>query len=117
MDITDKLFKYSMWWRIFYGTLRVILGLALLKVIGVLFTDIIYKMMSHEIIEDPSDLFFNIINSFFQSHPFSITYFLSAYLIFWGIIDIVLSINLLRHKIWAFSISLYFIGFFNEFFD
>ena len=55
---------------------------------------------------------YRILNSFLQLHPLSVTYFLSAYLIFWGVTDIVLSASLLRHKLWVFPVSLWLIGFF-----
>lgn len=101
-----------MWWRIFYGTLRTILGLVFLELINVPFTDILYKIFGYELAEDPADILFSTINSFLQLHPFSVTYFLSIYLIFWGILEIFLSINLLRHKLWVFPVSLYLIVFF-----
>ena len=110
--IISELFQLGMYWRIAYGSLRIILGSALLKVVGVPFTEILYKLMQHEITEDSSDVLFQLAHSFFQAHPFSVTYFLAFYLIFWGCIDIGLSIYLLRHKLWAFPVSLVLIAFF-----
>jgi len=110
--IEDNLFRYTMWWRIFYGVLRTVLGLALLKVTHTPFSDLLYTIMGKELIEDPSDFLFNTLLSFLQVHPLSVTYFLSAYLIFWGLLDIFLSINLLKHRVWAFPVSLYLIAFF-----
>jgi len=101
-----------MWWRIIYGSLRLILGFTLLKIIGTPVSDIFYTLMEHEIIEDPNDLLIQITNPFIQHLPFTITYFLAGYLIFWGIMDIFLSINLLKHRLWAFSVSIYIIGIF-----
>ncbi len=101
-----------MLWRIFYGTLRTILGVVLLKVINIPFSDLLYKIMSNELGGNPAGILFSITNSFLQIHPFTVTYFIAAYLIFWGLLDVILSINLLRHNIWAFPISLYLIGFF-----
>jgi uncharacterized membrane protein len=112
IDSYDLLFRVGMWWRIVYGSLRLLLGFALFRIIGTPIADIFYKIMSHELIEDPNDFFMRISNPFFQNLTLSVTYFLAAYFIFWGIIDIFLSINLLQHKKWAFPISIYFIGFF-----
>lgn len=110
--LEHDLFKLSMWWRICYGTMRIILGLTLLTFIDVPLSHILRSVMRFELTEDPSDALFRILNSFLLTHPLSITYFLSAYLIFWGLIDIVLSINLLRNRIWAFPVSLWLIGVF-----
>jgi uncharacterized membrane protein len=101
-----------MWWRIFYGTMRIILGFWLLNLIDMPLSDLLHSLMSHELVEDPNDLLYRILNSFLQLHPLSVTYFLSAYLLFWGATDIVLSASLLRHKLWAFPASLTLIGFF-----
>ena len=89
-----------------YGVLRVLLDIALLKLVDVPLADLLYKITGSELVEDPSDALFAAINSFPQLHPLSITYFLSAYLIFWGAADAVLSVTLLRHKVWAFPASL-----------
>jgi uncharacterized membrane protein len=111
-NLESKLFYYSMWWRIFYGGLRLILGVALLKLVNEPLSNVLYLIMGQELIQDPNDVLFSTINLFLQAHPLSVTYFLAIYLIFWGIVDIVLSINMLKHHIWAFPIGLYLIGFF-----
>lgn len=108
----SKLFRFGMWWRIFYGFLRVILGLALSKQIDVSFHDLLYRVMNHELVEDPSDILFHSVSTFLQVHPFTVTHFLALYLIFWGCVDVVLSAFLLRHKLWAFPLSLSLIAFF-----
>jgi len=108
----SKLFQIGMYWRIFYGVLRILLGLTLLKLINVPLADLLYGIMGQELIEDPTDILFTVANYFLQLHPIQVTYFLSAYLIFWGIIDIFLSTSLLKHKMWAFPVSLWLIAFF-----
>ncbi len=87
-----------MWWRIFYGTMRIILGIWLLNLIDMPLSDLLHSLMSHELVEDPNDLLYRILNSFLQLHPLSVTYFLSA--------------SLLRHKLWAFPVSLWLIALF-----
>lgn len=106
------LFHFSMWWRIFYGTVRVVLGFILLKLIGTPFTDILYSVMSYEVTEDPSDVVFQFIHRILEDNSFTVTYFVAAYLLFWGAMDIILSTLLLRHKLWAFPMSLALMGFF-----
>jgi len=108
----DLLFRIGMWWRILYGALRLVLGLALFRVVGTPVLDIFYKFMGKELVEDPNDLLIQTVGPFLGHFAFTVTYFLVIYLIFWGIIDVILSINLLKHKNWAFPTSIYLISLF-----
>lgn len=110
--LQSKLFKYGMWWRVFYGSIRTLFGLVLFQFVNTPFNDLFHKVMSHELSEDPAGIFVHFFNSFFQTHFFVVTNFVAFYLIFWGVVDVVLSIQLLRHKKWAFPVSLYLILFF-----
>lgn len=110
--LENRLFKIGMWWRIIYGFLRLFVGFAFLKLVDTPLIDILYKVTSTEIGEDPTDFFVSILSSFLQIHPLTITYFLAAYMIFWGVVDIFLSASLLRHKLWAFPVTLWLIAFF-----
>lgn len=105
-------FVLGMWWRIIYGILRVVLGLALLRVIGAQFGDLFYDLMRHEIMEVPRDFLLHTIGAFLSHHSFTVTYFLALYLIFWGVIDAVLSVCLLYEKLWAFPVSIALIAVF-----
>lgn len=102
----NNLFILGMKWRIGYGLLRILFGLALLKVVNTPLLEVLTNLMSHELINDPSDILYSFMLSTLTKHPFYITYFLAVYFIFWGIIDVALSYFLLKHKLWAFSISL-----------
>lgn len=89
-----------------------ILGLILLKVINMPFSDVLTDVMGFEIAEDSTDIVFTLLSSFLEAYPFTVTLFLSGYLIFWGTVDIILSVSLLRHKLWAFPVSLGLISLF-----
>lgn len=104
--VAHALFKYGMYWRIFYGFLRVVIGTALLQVVNVPLIDLVYRFMNHEIAEDVSDTVFVTLQAYLQSHPLTITYFFAFYLLFWGTLDVVLSVFLLKHKLWAFPVTL-----------
>jgi len=101
-----------MWWRIFYGFLRLILGVTLLKTTGKQLSDFIFGLMSHEITGKASDAVLGKMYNFFEIHDFTVTYFLALYFIFWGIVDIVLSLCLLRHIKRVFPISMGIIALF-----
>ncbi len=109
-DIYDLLFRIGMGWRIFYGSLRLMLGFALLRVIGTPLAYLFYRIMSPAIIEDPNDFLLRVTGPLLQHLSLTVTYFLAAYLIFWGIVDIFFSISLLKHRMWAFPVSIYLIG-------
>lgn len=99
-------FRATMWWRIVYGSLRVLVGAMLFKFVG---TDIkiwLLPLMEHELINDPTDILVRIGNMLIHDGPLTVTYFLGFYFVFWGLVDIILSINLLRHRLWAYPISL-----------
>ncbi len=106
------LFRGSMWWRIGYGSLRLLTGFMLLRVVGVPFAEVFRNLMSHELLQDPTDILFQFVYRILEDHSFTVTYFVALYLIFWGTIDIVLSLCLLRHKLWAFPMSLGLIALF-----
>ncbi len=110
--LESTLFRLGMWWRVFYGVLRLILSFLLLHFIDSSFSSILYSFLSHEIIEDPNDFLIRVVYPFLESHTFTVTYFLAAYLFFWGIIDIFLSFYILRHKLWAFPVGIVLISLF-----
>ena len=92
----SKLFRLSMWWRIIYGVLRLLLGIALLKVIGKEFSDLMYTLMSHELSGRAGDFVLEHLYMLFEKHSLKVTYFVALYFIFWGLVEIVLSLCLLK---------------------
>lgn len=106
----ENFFVMSMQWRIGYGILRIIFGLALLKVVKTPFLDILNALINHELGQDPNDFLYLSTSHLLTKHPLEVTYFLSFYFIFWGIIDIVLSHQLIKHRLWAFPLSMFLIG-------
>lgn len=111
-ELENEAFRIAMVWRIGYGALRTFLGFVVLKLVDVPLSTVLMEAMSFELEQDPTHFFFQTMSTFLQTHPFTITKFIAIYLIFWGIVDIVLSVLLLRHKVWAFPLSLSLIGFF-----
>jgi uncharacterized membrane protein len=106
------LFRASMWWRIFYGFLRLILGVSFLRIIGTPLSDFIYTLLSHEITGRAGDFVLEHMYTLFEIHDFTVTYFIAGYFIFWGTVDIILSLCLLHHIRQAFPITMGLIGLF-----
>ena len=110
--LEERLFTIGMRWRIGYGSIRILFGLALLNVVNTPLLEVIANLMRHELVEDPKDVLYANISSILTNHPLYVTYFLALYFIFWGVIDVVLSYNLIKHRLWAFPASFILIGLF-----
>lgn len=100
-----------MYWRILYGAARVFIGYKLLSLVGLPAYQAYQHLMRRELSET-HDAVFQLIGRELAHHGFSITYFLAAYLLFWGLLDIALSISMLRHYLWAFMVSFVLMGLF-----
>lgn len=100
------LFRLSMWWRITYGIIRITVGISFLRFINQPLTDFVYLLMSHELLGKTSDAVLEKIYLLFQTHEFTVTYFIAMYFIFWGVIEIVLSFFLLRRIPTAFPVAM-----------
>lgn len=108
----DEIFRLGMVWRIGYGTLRLIVGFFLLRHIGTPVSDIFTRAFRSEFFEEPREHFIHAVGPFTHHFSFEVTYFLAIYMIFWGIIDVFLSIQLLRLKLWAFPLTMWLIALF-----
>ncbi len=100
------LFKLSMWWRIVYGFLRLFLGATLLKITGQPLAEFIYTLMSHELTGKTTDILLEKMYILIDTHDITVTYFIAFYFIFWGAVDIVLSLCLLHHIKKAFPVAM-----------
>lgn len=106
------LFKLSMWWRIIYGFLRLILGTSLLKITGQPLSEYMYSLMSHELTGKTTDILLGKAYVLLNTHDITVTYFIAFYFIFWGTVDIILSLCLLKHIKKAFPIAMGLIALF-----
>ena len=104
--VEHNLFSTVMWIRIIYGLVRVVFGLALLKIVGMSFLDILNYLLDKEIVFNPLNFIYTFTVNWLEHNPMYVTYFLASYFIFWGTLDTVLSYNLLKDKHWAFPVSL-----------
>ena len=101
-----------MWYRIVYGVVRIFAAILLLNMIGMPIEHVIKGFLSKELMEDPGDLLSRALGFFFTRHPVKVNYFLTIYLGFWGVVDIVLSMCILRRQMWAYPLSLVLIALF-----
>ena len=110
--ILSELFRIGMWWRIVYGSLKLLLGLTLLRLVGSPLSEVFHMLIRHELTGDKDDFLIQLAQPLVAHFQVPITHFLAFYFIFWSIIDMVLSISLLRHKLWAFPMSIVLITLF-----
>jgi len=104
-DYFSIIFTIGMWWRIIYGIFKLFLGISLLWFVHSSFTELFYKIAGHELLEDPNDILINSLGFFINNTTASVTYFISFYFIFWGLLDSFLSINLLKLRLWSYPIK------------
>ncbi len=100
------LFRLSMWWRIFYGVLRLVLGITMLRIVGQPLSQFVYTLMSHEISGRKGDAVLEMLYRLFEIHHVTASYFIAGYFIFWGTIEIFLSICVLKGIKSAFPITM-----------
>lgn len=105
-------FRLAMGWRIVYGALKLILGGMILKWATLDPAGLFYRLMQHEIIEDPGDLFVRLVGPMVEHISSNTSIFIALYLLFWGVVDIFLSVYILKRKLWAFRVALWVIAFF-----
>lgn len=69
-------------------------------------------LTEHELGEDPQDFLANKVHEFLPSLAVSTQFFAAWYFLIHGVVNIVLSISLLRRKLWAFHAALWIHFFF-----
>jgi len=105
-------FKLTMLWRIVYGTIKLIFGFYLIQKLPGDITNLVYKLFSSELLEDPRDIFIYITNSQLEKLSEGTIFFIAMYLFFWGFIDVFISYYLLKKKIWAYPTAIILITLF-----
>ncbi len=103
---TTFLFRLSMRWRIFYGVLRIILGITILRIVGKPLSHLVFALMSHEVSDRKGDAVLEMLYNFLEIHQFTATYFIAGYFIFWGTVDIFLSVYVLKGIKSAYPIAM-----------
>ena len=101
-----KIFEFSILIKAVYGFFE-ILGGILLSISGQKIIDNIVILITHqEIIEDSNDFLANYFIGLSNNFSISTQIFAVLFLIFHGLVNILLAISLLQKKIWAFSIAI-----------
>lgn len=110
--VLDELFYVGMRWRIVYGLVRFVFGLALLRMVGTTVSTLLGPAMTHEFSEDPHDILYRFVAHTLTRHPIEITYFIALYFVVWGLADAVLSLAVIHKKPYAYVASMMLISVF-----
>ena len=108
--VEHTLFLLSVWIKGLAGVVETIGGLMVLFVTQKLLDSFVLFLTAPELAEDSADWVVNYLNSAVQRFSEDTKYFASAYLIVHGLIKIFLVAGLLRQRLWAYPLSLWFLG-------
>lgn len=105
----ENLFKATILWRIIYGIIKFISGILLVNVLPNQIFETFNKITRKELLEDPDDFLINIIGNYIEKITESTILFIAIYLIFWGLLDTILSYFIYKKIIWAYPMTIYLI--------
>lgn len=104
--LTHNLFYVLQTWRVLYGMVRIAAGVALLHVVHVPLADVLRDFGRAHLLAVPGHELLRPLLHLVSEHQIEVTYFLAAYLLFWGVMDMVLALLVLTHVHWAFPPSM-----------
>ncbi len=104
------LFLCSVWIKGLAGVIEAIGGVLVLFVTRDVLDSFLLHLTAPELADDPADWIMNYLRTAVQGYSDSTRHFASAYLIIHGLIKIFLVAGLLRGKLWAYPLSLWFLG-------
>jgi len=105
-------FRLVMWWRVFYGSAQLLLGLTLLKWAVVDPARLLHQLLARETTHRSIELFLRLIGPLVEHLSSGTVLFIALHFVFWGLADVILSISILQHKLWAFPVTIFSIALF-----
>ncbi len=112
---THRLFQIGVLLKGVDGVLEVLGGVLLLLVTSDSIHSLVWALTEHEISEDPTDAIASLLRHAAQTLTRDTKMFASVYLVFHGVIKIVLVVSLLRELKWAFPVAMWFLGIFTAY--
>jgi len=94
----DWVFDFGIFVKGIHGLLEIFAGIFLLFVEKSFLSNIFVSVFRHELLEDPVDFLGNFFISFFHGISLSTKHFFSAYLILYGIVNLLVAISFLSKK-------------------
>ncbi len=100
------LFEYAVIIKGFSGVWETVSGLLFLFVNKEVFNNLFHFIFSNELLEDPYDPFINFIAQSLQNISVNTKIFIAIYILVHGLINIFLTIQLYRNKLWAYLLAM-----------
>ncbi len=104
--IWDNLFGLGIIHKAVSGLLELFGGLGFMLVGKSDLIDLFSKITRGEILEDPNDLIINFCAKWLQQLSSDTKFFVAAYILFHGVLNLFLSIQLFRKKLWAYKVAM-----------
>jgi uncharacterized membrane protein len=110
--IEHRLFLLSVWSKGIAGLVETIGGLILLCIPKAGLNALVIFLTAPELAEDPTDRVATLLQRIVHELAADTKLFASGYLIVHGLIKVFLVAGLLRHRLWSYSVSLWFLAVF-----
>ena len=101
-----NLFEYAILIKGLFGVLETISGFLILFISKGALNNISAVLIDSELSEDPRDFLINIAAQGLYSLSVNIKFFVIAYLVLHGLLNIFLTVQLYRNKIWAYMFAI-----------
>ncbi|MDA8382723.1 MAG: DUF2127 domain-containing protein [Betaproteobacteria bacterium] len=108
--IEHRLFLVGVWIKGLAGLIEAIGGGLALAINPAVLRSFVLFLTAPELAEDPSDLVANFLRRSIRHYSGKVQLFTGIYLVAHGLIKIGLVIGLLRDKLWAYPLSLWFVA-------
>ena len=110
MELNEKKTRYlmrlSLWLKSFLALTEIIGGLMLFFLSQNTIIQFVYKITQEELSEDPNDFISRQLVLFSHNLFPSLKHFLIVYLLFHGIVKMLVIVGLLKNKLWAYPAAI-----------
>lgn len=103
--LIHKLFSVSVSLKGIFALVELISGILLFFINSNLLLKFVYYIFGHELVQDPTDIFVNLLLNLFSNFSGGIKLFFAVYLLVHGIIKLGLIMALWKEKLWAYPLS------------
>ena len=110
--VEHALFLFSVWIKGVAGLAETLGGLLVLFITQKLLDSFVLVLTAPELAEDPEDRIANYLSNAIQHFSADTKIFAGVYLVIHGLIKLFLVAGLLRNRLWAYPLSLWFLGVF-----
>jgi uncharacterized membrane protein len=106
-NFLHKLFKLGIFFKGINGTWEIVTGLLFLFLSRETFSKWFSAISKNELLQDPNDKLINFVASFLQNISGNTKIFAALYILFHGILNIFLVVQLYRDKPWAYLVTIW----------